>query len=185
MEKNLKISNGVNKGFTLIEVLITLSIVVIIASLIFASYPEFKEGISLKRTSQEIALTIREAQNYALSVKEFEGEYKGYGVHFEKLSPASYILFSDLDEDNEYDVGEKFKEFIIQTNDKITDLCGYDTGYVCDQNYLDIIFLRPSPVVTLKSNTSDVYSGVKIVITSPRGKEKSVIVWISGQISIQ
>ena len=175
-----------NKGFTLLEVLVTLSIVVIVASLIFANYPKFKEGISLKKTSQEIALTIREAQNYALSVKEFKGEYESYGVHFEGLNPTtSYILFSDLDGDNKYDSpGEKVKEFIIQTNDKITDLCGYDTGYVCDQNYLDIIFTRPSPVITLKSDIKD-YSGVKIVITSPRNKEKSVIVWMSGQVSIE
>ena len=175
-----------NKGFTLLEVLVTLSIVVIVASLIFANYPKFKEGISLKKTSQEIALTIREAQNYALSVKEFEGRYESYGAHFEILSPKSYIIFSDLNEDNEYDgPGEKVKEFVIQTNDKITDLCGgYDAGYVCDPAYLDIIFTRPSPVVTLKSDIKD-YSGVKIVITSPRGKEKSVIVWMSGQVSIE
>lgn len=174
-----------NKGFTLLEVLVTLSIVVIVASLIFANYPKFKEGISLKKTSQEIALTIREAQNYALSVKEFEGKYESYGVHFEISSPKSYFIFSDLNGDNKYDSpGEKVKEFIIQTNDKILDLCGYDTGYVCDQNYLDIIFMRPTPVVTLKSDIKD-YSGVKIVITSPRNKEKSVIVWMSGQVSIE
>jgi len=50
--------------------------------------------------------------------------------------------------------------------------------------YLDIIFTRPTPVVTLKSDIKD-YSGVKIVITSPRNKEKSVIVWMSGQVSIE
>ncbi|MBU3925559.1 type II secretion system GspH family protein, partial [Patescibacteria group bacterium] len=85
-----------NKGFTLLEVLITLSIFVIVASLILANYPEFQAGISLKRTSQEIALTIREAQSYSLSVKGFQDEYKGYGVYFEKFNSNSYILFSDL-----------------------------------------------------------------------------------------
>ncbi|MBU3926041.1 hypothetical protein KJ763_02645, partial [Patescibacteria group bacterium] len=91
------------------------------------------------------------------------------------------------DSDNEYDdPAEKVKEFIIQTNDKITDLCGYKAigGYICGQNYLNILFLRPNPLVTIKSDI-DTYSGIKIITTSPRGKSKSIIVWSSGEISVE
>lgn len=174
-------------GFTLFELLVTLAILTVISSLIFANYPEFQAGVSLKRTAQEIALSVREAEVYAIAVKGWEEEYEGYGIHFESVSPSYYLLFSDLDNNKSYDGGDELvKTFAIQTNDKITNLCGYDTigTPFCGLSYLDIIFYRPTPAATLKGEGTD-FSYVEIEITSPRGKQKNLHIEVNGQISIQ
>lgn len=171
----------------MVELLITLAIFTIISSLVLARYPEFQAGISLKRTAQEMALSVREAGVYAVGVREWGDEYGGYGIHFDLLSERSYVLFSDLDADNSYDGGnELVKEFAIQTKDRIKDLCGYDSdgNSTCGLSYLDIVFRRPMPLIIIKGDGTD-FSYAEIEIGSPRGKERDLRVEISGQISVE
>ncbi len=171
----------------MVELLITLAIFSIISSLVLARYPEFQAGISLKRTAQEMALSVREAGVYATGVREWGDEYGGYGIHFDSSSERSYVLFSDIDNDNFYDGGnELVKEFAIQTKDRINDICGYDADgdSTCGLNYLDIIFRRPMPLIIIKGDGAD-FSYAEIEIRSPRGKERDLRIEVSGQISVE
>lgn len=173
-------------GFSIIELIVAISILVIINAVIFASYPKFQQSISLRRTSQEIASTIYQAQTYALSVKEFQGQFPGYGVRFDKNLPDSFTLFADINGNKSYDVdSEKVEEFKIQTGDKISEICGVNEGGEnCSLNITDIIFLRPNPIIIL-TDGSNFFSNVKIKIKSIQGEEKTINIWLSGQISVK
>lgn len=90
-----------NRGFTLIEMMVVIGIVVIITAIILGSYPLFASQVSLSRIAREIALNYRQAQVYGLAVREFPYEdnvYPPYGISIipQTYSPFSVILFADV-----------------------------------------------------------------------------------------
>ena len=160
---------------------------------LFSNYASFRENLSIKRTSQEIALSIRQAQVYSLSVKESSvgsNIFPGYGIRFALSSPDSFILFADKANLNYYDVGngcgsmntECVENNKITTGDKIIAICG---GADCTLSSMNIVFLRPIPFVTLITGGGTIYSDVSIRVSSPGGKIKTIKVLSSGQISIE
>lgn len=79
------------KGFTLIELIITLGIIVLLAGVGFLGILNYKNNQSVNSTAQGIARVLRNAQNRSLSQ---EGG-SVWGVHFENPSSANdfYDLF--------------------------------------------------------------------------------------------
>ena len=49
--------------------MVAVGIITVINIMIFASYPEFSQKWPLKRTSEEVALIVRQAQAYAQGIK--------------------------------------------------------------------------------------------------------------------
>ncbi len=179
--------NRQKRGFTMIELIVTISILVIITTSIFIKYPTFRQNISLKRTAQEVALTIRQAQVYGLSTKEFQPEtsiFSGYGVHFES-GTDSFILFADADNDKTYDgASENVQVFQIQTGDKIADLCGNE---ICGVMKMDIVFYLTNPPVSITADSILLPFGsdAGVVIISLQGQTKTISVLPSGQIAVE
>ena len=145
-----------------------------------------------------MAFIVREAQVYSLSVKEYNGTFPGYGVHIESSKPDTIILFADVDKNNSYEeeVDGVVKEYKIQTNSGISSLCGdgkknFPSPGICELSQIDIVYLRPNPIVTIKGKDKDGFpvspnfSDVEISISSPGGANKNIIIWVSGQITIE
>jgi len=188
-------------GFTLIELLVTMSILVVITAMMLANYPKFSEALALKRAAQEVALTIRQAQVYGLSVREFgagSGIFPGYGVHFDMADgPDSFILFADINNNKSYDAGdgcgglatECVQMFKINTGDKISKLCGNSAtvspGGCPSLGLLDVVYLRPNPTVTLKGDGLLLVPSASIVLSSLNGDKRTIKVWLSGQIGVE
>ena len=178
------------RGFSLIELMVAVGILILINTMIFAKYPEFSQKMALKRTSEEIALTARQAQAYALGIKRsasIGGDYFGFGIHFDKNTSESksLILFTDSNSDKTYDSGELFQKFKIDTGDYISSLeCDSCSGSV---DKLDIVYPRATSIAAISADGivcgSCSYSTV--TIKSPGGKEKYINIWISGQISVK
>lgn len=179
--------NRQKRGFTTIELIVTISILVIITTLVFINYPTFRQNISLKRTAQEIALTIRQAQVYGLSTKEFQpgtSTFSGYGVHFESGFDY-FVLFADTNNNKTYDGAiEDVQMFQIQTGDKIADLCGNVT---CGVKKMDIVFYLTNPPVSITADGITLPSGsdAGVVIISLQGQTKTINVLPSGQIAVK
>jgi len=185
-------------GFTLIEMLVTISVFTIVTSVMLANYPKFSDNLSLERTTQEIALSLREAKTYSLAVREFgigSDIFPGYGVHFDLSSGPSknYLLFADLDEGKDYDSSgsEKQDEFVIQTNVSIKEFCKIldPLGDCGSYEKLEVVYFRPDPNVTITGITP---LGVReslpfaaIVVEASQGGCKSIIVRTTGQVSIE
>lgn len=202
-----------NVGFSLVELIVTTSIVMLISAILYANYPDLSERQSIDRTARLISLTIRDAEIRAMAVTEdpFSAEtgiFPAYGVHFDVSlitgSNRKFSLYSDIDKncavltpDNcKYDGGVKDKivaERIIPTAALIRNLCGNlkSSGEVCGLQKLDITFLRPAPTIYLKGFDGIVwrdFNDVEILTDFPgdaKRNQKLIGITQSGQIFIE
>jgi len=92
------------------ELLVSIAIMAIITAVVASNESQFGSGATLKNISNNLSLSLRQAQIYGISVKEFSpGSYQaysinsfnaGYGVSFNlNASPGgdntAYIFFAD------------------------------------------------------------------------------------------
>jgi prepilin-type N-terminal cleavage/methylation domain-containing protein len=195
------------QGFTLVELLVTISIFVILTGIVLFNQTKFNSSILLTNLAYDTALTIRQAQSYGINVKEFNsdgnGEFLPYGVHFEK-DEKSFILFSDIDNaDNDTD---GFFEGNISSCDKadgcvtrysikrgnyIKDICAeavaegtFDCSNSKDE--LDIVFVRPNPDAQIRfEGTTNTSPTATIILGGVDGNSiRKVIVRSNGLIEI-
>lgn len=105
-----------NKGFTLVELIVVIAIMLMMSAIILFNYAGFNSSVSLDNLSQDIALSIRKAQMSAVSVKSIIDANttntifpSGFGVHFEtgannngtpEGGNKSFIFFADIDNVN-------------------------------------------------------------------------------------
>ena len=84
------------KGFTLVELLISISIIGIVTSMVLVKYSSFDSTVLLKGVAYEIGITLREVQVKALSHSRngttIESFNYPYGVSFTPLS-KTYSIF--------------------------------------------------------------------------------------------
>lgn len=176
-------------GFTLIELMVTIGIMVIINGVIFFNYPKVMANLALRRTADEIALTARQAQAYAMAAKSEGGELPGFGVHFEK-DATSIVLFKDLSPaDNTYSgFTEDVQIFDIQTKDKISNLSCTGSGSRSCVNLVDVVYSRQSPTSDINKNIAgSSWDSVIIEIMAHRDSDmkKNITINKNGYISVQ
>ena len=185
------------RGFTIVELMVTISFFVIISSVVLVRHATFSSNLLLTNLAYDIALSIREAQVFGLSVSEFgtgTGEFDvGYGIHIDSGDNISYILFADREPKNQrYDDNSEIVDvFNIHKGNTISLFCGVLSNGTekCSPtniSYLDIVFERPNPDAIITSSiTGESYSSAKIVVRSPQGKERTIIIGITGQIYVE
>lgn len=200
-------------GFTLVELLVTITIFSILTGVVLFSQSKFNSTILLTNLAYDTALTIRQAQNYGINVKEFNSNSGGifvpYGVHFENTTEAnkrSFILFADINfaqsnvvgvYDSQADLSKCQSEYgcvnryNIQRGNYISDICVYHTDGLCySTNKLDIIFQRPNPDAKIYAGGSIGDDGIgypkaEIHLSGTDGSERRVIVQSNGLIEIE
>src|SRR3989338_6906440 len=59
-----------NRGFTLVELLVTLSLFVVLTTIVLFSQQKFNGSILLTNLAYDVALTIRQAQTFGVNVRE-------------------------------------------------------------------------------------------------------------------
>jgi prepilin-type N-terminal cleavage/methylation domain-containing protein len=188
----------INKGFTLVELMVTVGIFVMITGLLIAKYGNFNNGILLTNLAYDVALTIRTAQAYGLNVQSkptdtlsFSSDFDGiYGVHFEK-NTTSFILFADKNGDGIYDPA---KEHVSTTNikggSKISEVCAASRASCVSRASIDITFKRPEPVAIIKGTSAEGVteknnSYAEVTVSSRDGVTKVITVSSIGQIAVK
>jgi len=169
-----KYNHSYQKGMTLVELMVVLSIFVMVTGLTIFDYKNFQSNVSIQNLSSDISLAIRKAQSYAIGS---HGNGAGsnfslaYGVHFDTTTtPASplygsnksFIMFIDstlnTPPDILYDlppinsttcngVANECSEMLsIVTADSISNIYinGSSTPVAAGKS-LDISFKRPNP----------------------------------------
>lgn len=77
--------------------MVVLAIIAIITSIALLGQSTFNRSLLLTNTAYTVALSIREMQTLGLSSRTYNSvQNAGYGVHFDKTVPQSYILFADI-----------------------------------------------------------------------------------------
>jgi prepilin-type N-terminal cleavage/methylation domain-containing protein len=182
-------------GFGLIELLVSISIIVIVVSTILVRQNSFNGSVLLRSQAYEIALQLREVQLNAVSASYDTGNFRSVlGAHFDDAAGSndSYRIFRDADNDNFYDVTEEFGlQGQIDNRFEIRDVRA--VGAVGPAaGGLSIVFERPNfDARFFDANGQVNASSVEIDVarigstgTGPR-ELRTVEVTASGQISVQ
>ncbi|KKU05101.1 MAG: Secretory pathway protein [Candidatus Giovannonibacteria bacterium GW2011_GWA2_45_21] len=104
-----------SRGFTIMEMLIVTIIIGIVTGIMLSGYKTYGAKLNVRRSANEVALAIREAQANALAVKGYDHDnnsgtpllFTSWGVYFRKsVSTTQFNIFVDSDGDKSYDSGE-------------------------------------------------------------------------------
>ena len=202
--------NSRNAGFTLVEALVSIAIIVVIISVITFNQSRYTDTASLNNLADEMTLSLSQAQVYSLSVKELStgsGVFNAsYGLMFQPASTdAAYFRFADATPKNGYYDGpwscpigsgsECLEKVAITRGNQITGICAIRENGTeqCSIGRVDITFTRPETAANFiywnngASGTLVVQNsvGAKITLTSPNGVTRLVKVYNTGQFSVQ
>ena len=208
MHKTLSQHNA-KFGFTLIELLVVMGIMGLITGIVVFNQGDLSDTIALTNTANEISLETRQAQTFGISVKQFDAVSNdfsiAYGMEFnisigDGGSNTAFTGFADNVTKNGYfdspgscaTGSECLKVNRIGRGNIISGLCGVvQDGGCLPVSRVAVTYLRPDPsarILFFDSNGLIVSInnsvGAKIIITSPKGHQKRVTIYNTGQISI-
>jgi prepilin-type N-terminal cleavage/methylation domain-containing protein len=181
-----------NRGFTLVELLVSISIFSVITAVAVFNHARFNGTIVLTNLAYEVALSVRQAQFYGIVVRQTTADAtkfdSGYGVHFDLANPTTYFIFEDIksgaNPNHVHDGSDITVEtFRIQKGNTISKVC-VDSN--CSSPVVDITFVRPNPDAFIRAGgiQGTSYGKAEICIASPGGTKRKITVESTGQISV-
>ena len=194
-------------GFTLIELIVVSAIILFITAFVMFRQAKFNSATLMRSLAYNVALSVRQAQVYGTSVKEFSSAFApGYGIHVPAsgVSANIYYLFADIVAatvgngayDNSTETSSAFT-FTLGKGYIISSVCAVQLGQsACTANVtsLTIFFRRPNPDACISTNLAPgacasgaaaVYSSAFITLRSTgNGDTRSVKISNTGQIAV-
>lgn len=171
------------RGFTLVELVVTVGIFAVISTVIISRNSQFDEEIFLSDMAYDVALSVRRAQSFGVNVRGAEGSFDHpYGVYFEN-GTSTYQLFVDSDDDGFYSGhGELLETYTVGRGTMIGPLCDFGTKTPCDLETLTVMFQRPEPDAIIEQGA---VTRAGVGISAPRGGQRYLFIESTGQFSIQ
>ena len=150
-----------NRGFTLMELMVCLIIIMAITLIARSSKTTYERSLILTNTAYDVALAIREAQVYATNARntgfvtvldqcpeeysdpsqcdyfEFSSYFNaGYGISFRQFSNSTqFSLFTDLNNNKYFDYFDQIvRTYTIKNNNRIGGLCATNSNSPCVGN---------------------------------------------------
>jgi Tfp pilus assembly protein FimT len=200
-----------SRGFTIIELVISVAIFVFMTTLVVAKYGNFNTSTLLTDTAYDTALVVRLAQTYGVSVKNSAATGTNfnlpYGVDFNLGSsycggstsaPNTFVLFADSNPstaDGLCGVSDtSITPYTLSQGTTITSLCAGADQTSCEtsgqsMDRLDISFVRPNPEGNICGTKSGVstcsYAFAEVVLSSASGgSSRTITIRQNGQISV-
>ncbi|HEU4677300.1 MAG TPA: prepilin-type N-terminal cleavage/methylation domain-containing protein [Candidatus Paceibacterota bacterium] len=146
-------SSSSPRGFTLVELLVSVAIIGIVTSIVLVKYNSFDSNVLLKSAAYEMALNLREAQVRSVSVARNETSFDypfGVSVPVGKTYQSFRYLVTDEGDPSykEFPVygedTEDIRTFFLDRSMVVGDLCIDQNGTeTCGLSRLDISFRRP------------------------------------------
>ncbi len=193
-------------GFTLTELLVVISLMLILTTVFLLRQQQFNSATVLRSLSYSIALSMRQAQAYGTSIRESAaGAFdtstaaRAYGVYFSTATPSSYVLFADANNNGRY---ESATDIVVQTFNLSTGYTIRTLSATTSTNVLraspaisdlTLIFRRPNPDACVSTSLStgacsvtpsgEQYSSAIIQIAGS-DETRSITVLVTGQISV-
>lgn len=199
------------KGFTLVELMMCVAIMLLMTGALLQKYPETTMRMNVSNTAHKLALLVREAQIRGSAVDSVNSTLGGYGMYFDLANNKEAILFGDTIDSSiskpfGLGVGNGIYDGLVVDKKKssITMPIGYSfkklcikaaTSYVCNDDYsphitnLTISFSRPSTFANIYINGDPLteYSSACVEVNSPKaplsGHVRSVQFYHSGMVT--
>jgi prepilin-type N-terminal cleavage/methylation domain-containing protein len=195
LNKNKKTSQpNWQGGFGLIELMVSISIMAIVAAIILIQQSSFNSAILLRSQAYEVALQLRDIQLSAVSASSNgSGAFKSVlGAYFnsDNTHDGQYSIFRDTDSDGFYVAGEAFGiQGILDKRFEIGEIrtMGAVTGTPSE---ISIVFTRPNFDARFFTGpgTEAHVSSVEIDIVrrgDVSGLKRTVEVTSTGQIAVK
>lgn len=96
--KNRLIIAGLKPAFTLLEMVVSISIITLVSVMFIANYRSANKRTDLVMTAQNLVADLHLAQNNTLGLVKYNGTVPagGWGINF-NLADNTYTMFADLD----------------------------------------------------------------------------------------
>jgi len=195
--RNKKNDNSYYRGFTIIELVVTLFIIITITILSVPAYTSFQNRAELDNVFLNVLSAVREAQVYGLGSREgTAGDFDlAYGVSFNMGWRSTAVLFTDIDGNGAYNGDETcgdpecFRKIDFIPGYEVSRLCVRQRGNpidYCSLTYLsdlNITFKRDNPSASTDPNLGLDIEGGLVTIQGPTGEKKSLFVASTGELS--
>jgi prepilin-type N-terminal cleavage/methylation domain-containing protein len=181
-------------GFGLIELMVSISIVLIVTSVVLSRQDAFNGAVLLRAEAYEIALQLREVQLDAVSASGDSGGFRTVlGVYFNSTTGSNglYYVFRDISSSNGwYEIGEEFgPQGKLDSRFEIREI---RIDGVINPTEVSVVFERPNFDAQVYSSSGTQESGASVYIDVARkgltGTGPDVIrtieVTSTGQISV-
>lgn len=182
-------------GFGLVELMVSVSIMVVIVSIVLVRQGSFNGAVLLRSQAYEVALQLRQIQLNAVSASGDSGDFRTMlGVYFDTDagSNGTYRIFRDINGDNDYDVAEEFGlQGLLDPRFEIRAIRSYGAGVSQDQ--ISVVFERPNFDARFFNGSGSEITASRVEIDIARkdstgtgpGDIRTVEVTSAGQISVQ
>jgi prepilin-type N-terminal cleavage/methylation domain-containing protein len=175
------------KGFTLVELMVTVSIISLLSVVVFANYRAGGKQFALERSVHKLAQDIRRAQNMTMGAVEClsgtacAGQVPpGYGIRLSQ-GDTFYRLYADTNPpkgNEQYDGGDVIFEPIYLENGVYI--------FSASPASFSINFKPPDPVVRIRGGGGDVTEArITIALQADTSKTKTIKVNKAGLIEIE
>lgn len=139
-------------GFGLIELMVSISIMLLVIGVVLARQDSFNGAVLLRSEAYEVALAAREVQLNSVSVISIENSYRTLlGLHFDTNNDALVRIFKDtssgMNANGFYDNGEAFgKQLNIDSRFEIRGIRTFSGGSTIGTSVsvLSVVFERPN-----------------------------------------
>lgn len=187
-----------SSGFTVVEMLVSISIMAIMVTIILGSRNQYTSRITLKSQVYNFVLALREAQVNSLGVTGFNNSGVqsfdvSYGIEIDSGNMAQFTYFTDANQNGKFDSGEPNRVVAFTGGIAIQRVCGTGdcfTGPTGNFRKLEIIFKRPDPSARMRflNNGGNDQNGISppAVVTVAFGSlTMNVTISSTGQLSLQ
>ena len=184
-------------GFTIVELLVSMAIMVLLLSISFINWREIQGKLALERAANELAQDIRRVEeisilseaNQKCADQHINGYKYGYGILFEATKTTSYTIFADCDGNNFYNSdtdASGANDNIITPTAEFNNNIEISNINPPDSNSLTIVFNPPDPEIKFNDNIDTTVGSASITLKL-KGTEITKIITINkrGLVTIE
>lgn len=169
-----------NKGFTIIELLIVISLVSTMSVLVFYDYGKNTKVFALERNAQKISQDLRITQQKSMAGEGSSEGLNAYGIIFD-VSNNNYSVYVNNNETPYYDTGDDIIETIEMSPD--VKILNIEKDGV-SRSTISISFFPPDPIIYIYDDYNNAEAIITLSLVDDETKKRIVKINNSGGVEI-